>query len=139
MFGISTSPSRPELLARLVHHRRRRRRQRGVYQVSGTIGQPDAGPVMKSANFSLIGGFWSLLSAVQMTGAPLLTIWPAATNTVIVSWPSLSAGFILQQNTNGIASPNWSNVSVTITDNGTVKTLVVSPPGGSRFYRLFKP
>ena len=94
---------------------------------------------MKSANFSLIGGFWSLLSAVQMTGAPLLTIWPAATNTVIVSWPSLSAGFILQQNTNGIASPNWSNVSVTITDNGTVKTLVVSPPGGSRFYRLFKP
>src|SRR5580765_6216842 len=45
----------------------------GVYSVSGTIGQPDAGPVMSGGNFSLTGGFWSF-STVQTPGAPSLTI-----------------------------------------------------------------
>jgi hypothetical protein len=30
----------------------------GVFSLSGTIGQPDAGPVMTGGNFSLSGGFW---------------------------------------------------------------------------------
>src|SRR5712691_11819871 len=41
----------------------------GVYQVSGTAGQADAGPSMSGGNFSLTGGFWSLLSVVQTPGA----------------------------------------------------------------------
>jgi len=41
----------------------------GVYAVSGTIGQPDAGGPMTGGNYSLTGGFWSLIAAVQ-TGAP---------------------------------------------------------------------
>ena len=36
----------------------------GVYSVTGTIGQPDAGPAMAGGNYSLVGGFWSLI-AVQ--------------------------------------------------------------------------
>src|SRR5437870_10542341 len=36
----------------------------GVYSVSGTIGQPDAGCAMTGGNFSLTGGFWAL-AAVQ--------------------------------------------------------------------------
>src|SRR5690348_17454014 len=68
----------------------------GVYSVSGTIGQPDAGPAMSGGNFALTGGFWSF-SAVQTPGAPLLTISLTSTNTVIVSWPSPSTGFGLQQ------------------------------------------
>jgi hypothetical protein len=59
----------------------------GVYSLSGTIGQPDAGPAMSSGNFSLTGGFWSLF-AVPTPGAPLLTISLTSTNTVMVSWPS---------------------------------------------------
>src|SRR5947207_2392022 len=31
----------------------------GVYQVRGTIGQPDAGLTMSGGNFFLTGGFWS--------------------------------------------------------------------------------
>jgi len=34
---------------------------------------------------------------------------------------------------------NWSNVTATIQDNGTTKTLIVNPPTGNRFYRLQKP
>jgi hypothetical protein len=107
----------------------------GVYSVSGTIGQPDAG-TMSGGNFSLTGGFWSFLSTVQTAGAPLLTISLTTSNTAMVSWPSSSAGFTLQQNTNSVASPNWGNVPTTPTDNGTIKYIIVSPPVGNRFYRL---
>src|ERR1017187_274191 len=31
----------------------------GVYQVNGTIGQPDAGAAMTGGNYSVSGGFWS--------------------------------------------------------------------------------
>src|SRR5438094_1762386 len=70
----------------------------GVYSVSGTIGQPDAGGPMSGGQYSLIGGFWSLLSVVQTSGSPLLSIRLTATNTALVSWPSPSTGFNLQQN-----------------------------------------
>src|SRR5258708_21721798 len=110
----------------------------GVYQVSGTIGQPDAGH-MAGAGYTVDGGFWSFISAMQTAGSPLLTIARTTTNTVAVSWPSPSAGFTLQQNTNGVATPNWSNAVTTPNDNGTTKTIIVNPPTGNRFYRLFKP
>lgn len=41
----------------------------GVYSVSGTIGQPDAGAPMTGGQYSLTGGFWPLY-AVQTPGAP---------------------------------------------------------------------
>ena len=30
----------------------------GTFELKGTIGQPDAGPVMTGGNFELAGGFW---------------------------------------------------------------------------------
>src|SRR5712692_8238772 len=107
----------------------------GVYSVSGTIGQPDAGH-MVVGNYTLDGGFWGIIAAVQTPGCPLLSIRLTPTNTVAVSWPSPSTSCVLQQNTNGIATVNWSNVTATIQDDGTTKTLIVNPPMGNRFYRL---
>ncbi len=111
----------------------------GVYSVSVTIGQPDAGPAMTGGNFSVTGGFWSLVSAVQTPGAPTLSIFRKPTNTVTVSWLSPSTGWNLQQNTNHVSSVNWSNVTATIHDDGATKTHIVNPPTGNRFYRLAKP
>src|SRR6266480_298092 len=54
----------------------------GVYSVSGTIGQPDAGGPMSGGNYSLTGGFWSL-NAVQMPGAPTLFITLSGNNAVL--------------------------------------------------------
>jgi hypothetical protein len=71
--------------------------------------------------------------------APSLAIRRTAITTVVVSWPSPSTGFVLQQNTNGVSSLNWSNVTATIQDDGTNKTLIVNPNSGSRFYRLIHP
>jgi len=110
----------------------------GVYSVSGTIGQPDAGK-MGSGNFTIDGGFWGIISALQTPGAPLLSIARTTTNTVAVFWPSPSTGFVLQQNTNSASSVNWSNVLTTPSDDATTKTVIVNPPTGNRFYRLFKP
>jgi len=110
----------------------------GVYSVSGTIGQPDANaPPLTGGNFSLIGGFWSLL-AVQTPGAPLLTIRLTSANTALVLWPSPSTGFTLQQNTD-LNTANWVAASETVSDNGTNRFILVNPPTGNRFYRLFKP
>src|SRR5256884_2636641 len=69
----------------------------GVYSVSGTIGQPDAGR-MSGGNYTLDGGFWGIIAAVQTPGSPLLRVARTITNTVLVAWPSSVTGFNLQQN-----------------------------------------
>ncbi len=107
----------------------------GVYSVTGTIGQPDA-DAMSGGNYTVVGGFWGTVAVVQIPGAPLLSVFRTTTNTVAVTWPSPSTGWSLQQNTNSVSSVNWSNVTTTIQDDGTIKTLIVNPPAGNRFYRL---
>ena len=69
---------------------------------------------------------------------PRLTI-ARSNNVVIVSWPATASSFVLQQNTNGLKSVNWSNVTAGVQTVGTNQTLIVNPIGGSRFYRLVKP
>src|ERR1700759_4026723 len=68
----------------------------GQYAVSGTIGQHDAGGPMTGGNYSLTGGFWSLISVVQTAGAPTLYISHSG-NTVTVYWQNVT-GWALQQN-----------------------------------------
>ena len=69
----------------------------------------------------------------------LLTITRTTTNTMAIPWFSPATGFTLQQNTNSVSSLNWSNVVTVPTDDGTTKTVIVNPPTGNRYYRLFKP
>ena len=104
----------------------------GVYQVSGTIGQQDAGGPMTGGGYALTGGFWALY-AVQTPGAPLLTItyYP---NQAVVSWPVSATGWTLQTNGN-VASTNWVNYPGTIINNA----LTNSPPVGRLFFRLTRP
>ena len=110
----------------------------GVYSLSGTIGQPDAhAQPLTGGTFALTGGFWSLL-AVQTPGAPLLTIRLTSPNTALVSWPSTSTGFTLQQNAD-LNTANWVAAPQAVSDNGATKFILVNPPVGNRFYRLFKP
>jgi len=103
----------------------------GVYSVSGTIGQPDAG-AMSGGNFSVTGGFWSLF-AVQMPGAPTLTIVPAAPGKATISWSPNTPGFVLQE-TISVSSTNWAN-----SPSGVTNPIVVPATLPGKFYRLFKP
>ena len=104
----------------------------GVYSVSGTIGQHDAGGPMTGGGYSLTGGYWALF-AVQTPGAPLLTI-TYGSNQAIVSWPSTVTGWTLQTNSN-LATTNWGNYLGTIVNNSTTN----SPPKGTVFFRLTQP
>ena len=105
----------------------------GVYSVSGTIGQPDAG-VMSGGNFTLQGGFWSILSAVQTPGAPLLRILLTTSNSVVVAWPVSTPNYVLQQNVD-IGTTNWTGTPAPAVV-GNENQLLVIPPAGNRFYRL---
>ena len=107
-----------------------------TYQVSGTIGQPDAGGAMSGGNYSLTGGFWSLISVVQTPGAPVLYISHAG-NTVTVYWQNV-AGWSLQQNDNLAVPANWSPSGGVTTSNGT-NYLNLSSPSGHLFYQLQHP
>jgi hypothetical protein len=110
----------------------------GVFSVSGTIGQHDAGNAMSGGNFTVTGGFWSLLAIVQTPGAPLLTITHAG-NSVNVSWPVSPGGFTLQQNGNLANAAGWSTYSGTVSTNNGVNSITLTPPVGNLFFRLLNP
>jgi len=110
----------------------------GVYSVSGTIGQPDAGH-MSGGNYTLDGGFWGIIAAVQLPGAPLLRVVLTTTNTVVLAWPAPSTGFSLQQNLVVNNSPGWAGVTNVPVVVGSENQVIVSPPAGNKFYRLKFP
>ena len=105
----------------------------GVYAVSGTIGQPDAGGPMTGGNYSLTGGFWSLISVVPTPGAPSLAISHSGSG-VMVYWQNLP-GWNLQQNTSLTTPAGWTASSGAIATNGT-NYLNLPSPAGLLFFRL---
>jgi len=105
----------------------------GVYSVCGTIGQPDAGGPMTNSQYAVIGGFWALPMAIQVGGAPTLTIVPATPGNATISWTPNTPGWVLQET--WVLSPaNWTN-SVSGAANPTIVPTAVP----TKFYRLFKP
>jgi hypothetical protein len=109
----------------------------GVYSVSGTIGQPDAGGAMSGGNYSLTGGFWSLIAVVQTVGSPTLTVSHSG-NSVIVSWPN-TGSFILQQNSNLTATANWTTSGYSISTSNGTSSITITAPTRSLFFRLANP
>ena len=105
----------------------------GVYSVSGTIGQPDAGGPMTNSQYSVTGGFWALPTAVQVSGAPTLTIASASPGNATISWSPNTPGFVLQE-TLSLSPTNWVNST-----SGATNPIVVPVTLPARFYRLFKP
>jgi hypothetical protein len=105
----------------------------GVYSVSGTIGQPDAGRPMTNGQYSVTGGFWVLPTAVQTTNAPTLTIAPATPGNATIFWTPNTPGFVLQE-TFGLSPTNWINSA-----SGSTNPIVVPASLPTKFYRLLKP
>ncbi len=105
----------------------------GVYSVSGTIGQPDAGGPMTNGQYSVTGGFWALPTAIQVTGAPTLTIVPATPGNATIWWTPNTPGFALQE-TLVLSPANWTNSL-----SGATNPIIVPATLPAKFYRLFKP
>jgi hypothetical protein len=112
----------------------------GVYSVNGTIGQHDAGGPLSGGDFTLVGGFWSLISVVQTPGAPLLSINEQSADSVTVSWPQ-TPGWVLQQAPSLPAGPSgWTSIGIsTYQTNNNRVSITADPRSGNRFFRLYKP
>jgi len=107
------------------------------YSLSGTIGQSDASGAMSGGNYSLTGGFWSLISVLQTAGLPNLSIAQSG-NSVIVSWPN-TGSYTLQQNANLALANGWVPTGYQInTANGT-NSITITSPTGNLFFRLAHP
>jgi hypothetical protein len=107
----------------------------GVYTVSGTIGQHDAGGPMTGGSYSLTGGFWALISVVQTAGLPDLTITFVGPNSVKVSWPDTGA-YTLQQKYNPAVPGGWTTSGYPITTLNGTNSITITPPTGNLFFRL---
>jgi len=109
----------------------------GIYTVSGTVGQPDAG-TMSGGDYALVGGFWGIVAAVQAPGAPYLTI-TRSNIWVIVSWPLPAPGWRLHATTNVVAGSVWTEIPPPYQTNGANLQVIQPLPGGNKFYRLHRP
>ena len=110
----------------------------GVYQVSGTIGQPDASGAMSGGNYSVTGGFWSLINVVQTPGLPNLLIVPNGANSVKILWPN-TGSYTLQQNGNLATTNTWVTSGFAITNGYGTNFVTITPPTGNLFFRLKNP
>ena len=89
---------------------------------------------MSGGNYSVTGGFWSLISVVQTAGVPNLIIVPNGASSVKILWPN-TGSYTLQQNGN-LATGSWTTSGYSIsTVNGT-NSITITPPTGNLFFRL---
>ena len=100
------------------------------YRISGTIGQLDAAPEMKSSTFRIQGGFWVLPVAVQSPGGPTLFIKPDSPGYARIWWFPPKPGFHLQYS-DDLTSAAWTD-SV----SGVTNPVVVPATYPVRYYRL---
>lgn len=111
----------------------------GDFELSATIGQPDAG-AMSGGGFEIEGGFWSVVTAIQTPGAPILQITHESTSRVKVGWPRPAAAWLLQQSHQLGSGGGWTQVPVDQYQTNATTIYVVAPAGsGSTFYRLYRP
>jgi hypothetical protein len=110
----------------------------GVYAVQGTLGQPDAGQ-LSGGQYTLSGGFWSIVAAIQTPGAPTLSV--VLTNGLVrVSWLLPAPNWVLEQtSTLSGAPPPWTTIAPPYQTNTVHLYLTVPPAQGHTFYRLKKP
>lgn len=109
----------------------------GSYSMSGTISQSGGGK-FSGGSYSLDSGFWSVAIAIQTPDAPFLSVVRSGEN-LVISWPTNSFGFVLQETTTLAVSGSWQNSSPAPVVSGTMNILTLPASPGLKFYRLKKP
>lgn len=112
----------------------------GVFSVTGTIGQADAG-LLSGGTYTLQGGFWGVVAAIQTPGAPTLSI-TQANALVTVSWPIPADGWVLERTLTLSGSPApWVAIPAALYQtNATQYSITITnvPSLVNAFFRLKK-
>ena len=111
----------------------------GQYALAGTAGQPDA-EVIRGGVFTLNGGFWGLMAALQTPDGPFLTI-AISNNNVVISWPAPADGWLLHVTTvlssSGVV---WTEILPPYQTNSLTNISYTVPlTAGSKFFQLHNP
>lgn len=77
-------------------------------------------------------------SGLLTSPGPSLRASRTDANSVVIAWPAPSAGFSLQENTT-FATNTWSTVTNPVVVVESENRVIISPPLGNKFYRLFQP
>jgi hypothetical protein len=112
----------------------------GDFSIDATISQADAGG-MSGGDFHVEAGFWSIITTLDVPGAPTLS-FAVTGNEVLLSWPASSGnGFGLEEASAFAASPvttSWTAVSATPQQTNGLISVRLPLASGNRFYRLHK-
>jgi len=94
---------------------------------------------MSGGQYSVTGGYWSMINVVQMPDVPKLIIVPHGANSVKVLWPDAATStYTLQQNAN-LATATWVTSGYAISNVGGTNAITITPPTGNLFFRLTNP
>lgn len=104
----------------------------GGFTIAGTTGQPDTGAA-SGANFSISGGFWSLISGSP--APPVSLNIRRMGGSVVLAWPVSASGFTLEYTTL-LDSGAWFTEPAEVVDTATEHTVTVPANVGYRYYRL---
>lgn len=104
----------------------------GVYSLNGTLGQPDASGTCTNGPYAVAGGFWALPIAIQVPGAPTLSISAAGNGQATLSWSASAGGFVLQE-TLSLTTANWLDCP-----SGSTNPVTVRASSPVKYYRLHK-
>ncbi|HEY3855858.1 MAG TPA: hypothetical protein VGO67_15825 [Verrucomicrobiae bacterium] len=106
----------------------------GNYTVSGTIGQHSTA-TMSGGVYSLTGGFWSIIAAIQTPGSPLLTVTLAGKQATI-SWAAPATGSFVLEESPSLSAGAWTVSPATLNTNNGVVSVTVPAGSGYQFFRL---
>lgn len=108
----------------------------GEFQLSGAAGQAESSP-MKGGEYEVTGGFWALITAIQMPGAPTLKAGMTMTGQVRISWPANFQQYQLEQLPN-VGQGSWIGVTNPPAATGNEWEVLVEPSLGQTYFRLKK-
>lgn len=108
------------------------------YSVTGSIGQVGAGSISAGGSYSVTGGFWTLIAVVQTTNAPTLGVTHSS-GEVVISWPTPTASWTLQQNTNLADAGAWVTSGYPVTTTNGVSSITITSATDNLFFRLSQP
>lgn len=106
-----------------------------LFAIASTSRGPADSPWPKFRHDNRNTGNWK---TEEPDSRPSMIVMMIPTNKLTICWPSFATGSVLQQSY-ALGTSNWTTSPESVSDNGTMRCIIVNSPTGRCFYRLFQP